>query len=475
MVAKCSLLLCTCFVLVVIIAFDISIIYVSGVSNKMRGLTYLSRRVLSTQPIMTIMRGRTDGVHMLRCAEVVNFDDDSIERCGAVIASGGLVAFPTETVYGLGANALNATAVQSIFAAKKRPNSDPLIVHVLDKDGMIALFDFSGGSNGGSLARGICESLWDAFCPGPLTIIYKAAAHIPSLVTAGTGYVGVRSPSHSIALKLLQASRGLPIAAPSANRFGHVSPTSSDHVLDDLGDADVKIIRDDLHSTGGCRVGLESTVCRLRVLPEDNSSAELTILRCGAVTVSMIASALRSRGLVRITVKVDNERHLSAKAGPGATAVDAPVVSEDTVVVAPGQMMRHYAPDIPTFIVSTAADATMTIDSSSIDLSSAAVIDFGGRLGDLRDRVRRYVDLSPAGDLHEACFGLFRELRAAESPEVLSAGVSTVLLPDLRGMVTPPSSDAAVGAAADTQGLELALWERMHRAASGTFIRVRIQ
>lgn len=455
----------------------------------MRGLPYLSRRVLSTQPMMTMMRGRVvDGVHTLRCAEVISCNDDNIERCGAVIAAGGLVAFPTETVYGLGANALNATAVQSIFTAKKRPNSDPLIVHVLDKDGMIALFDFSDDSNGGSLARSICESLWDAFCPGPLTIIYKAAAHIPSLVTAGTGYVGVRSPNHSIALKLLQASHGLPIAAPSANRFGHVSPTSSDHVLDDLGDADVKIIRDDVESTGGCRVGLESTVCRLRVLSEDHSSAELTILRCGAVTSSMIATALRSRGMADITVKVDNERHLSAMRGPGSTAIDAPaVVSEDAVVVSPGQMMRHYAPDIPTYIVtsSSAADATMTMmmmDSSSVDLSSAAVIDFGGRLSDLRGHVSRYVDLSPAGDLHEACFALFRELRAAESPEVLSAGVSTVLLPDLRciiSMVAPPLSSStsdAVGAAeamdTDTQGLELALWERMHRAASGTFIRI---
>jgi len=109
------------------------------------------------------------------------------------------------------------------------------------------------------------------------------------------------------------------------------------------------------------------------------------------------------------------------------------------------------------------------MDSSSVDLSSAAVIDFGGRLGDLRDQVRRYVDLSPTGDLHEACFALFRELRAAESPEVLSAGVSTVLLPDLRGMVaTHCSSSDAVGA----EGLELALWERMNRAASGTFIRI---
>ena len=467
-VANCSLLLCTCFVLVVIITFNISIAHVSGVNNMIRGLPYLSQRVLSTQPMMTMMRDRfVDGIHTLRSAEVVSCNDVSIERCGAVIAAGGLVAFPTETVYGLGANALNATAVQSIFTAKKRPNSDPLIVHVLDKDGMIALFDFSDGSNGGSLARGICESLWDAFCPGPLTIIYKAAAHIPPLVTAGTGYVGVRSPSHSIALKLLKASRGLPIAAPSANRFGHVSPTSSDHVLDDLGDADVKIIQDDVQSTGGCRVGLESTVCRLRVLP-DNSSAELTILRCGAVTSSMIASALGSRGLVRITVKVDNERHLSAKGGPGA-AIDAPVVSEDAVVVAPGQMTRHYAPDIPTYIVSNAADAMTMMDSSSVDLSSAAVIDFGGRLGDLRDQVRRYVDLSPTGNLHEACFALFRELRAAESPEVLSAGVSTVLLPDLRDMVaTHSSSSDAVGA----EGLELALWERMNRAASGTFIRI---
>jgi len=461
----------------IVVVFDFSTADALRASYDMRGLSSLSRRVLSSRHMM---RCRVDGVH-LRCAEVVNCNDESIKKCGEVIASGGLVAFPTETVYGLGANALNASAVQSIFTAKKRPNSDPLIVHVLDKSGMLALFDFADVLGGGSVARGICESLWDAFCPGPLTIIYKAAAHVPSLVTAGTGYVGVRSPSHSIALKLLQASHGLPIAAPSANRFGHVSPTSSDHVLYDLGDADVKIIRDDVESTGGCRVGLESTVCRLRVLP-DNSSAELTILRCGAVTSSMIATAVGSRGLMHVTVKVDNEKHLRAKTDlvPSSdAAIEAPV-SEDAVV-APGQMMRHYAPDIPTYIVSSATDDDVGVTDSFVGLSSAAVIDFGGRLDHLRDICRRYVDLSPTGNLNEACFALFRELRVAESPEVLSRGVTTVLLPDLRDMVDPDYGNSSISnvmaatIVADTQGLELALWERLHRAASGTFIRVRIE
>ena len=196
-------------------------------------------------------------------------DVDGINQSAAVLKAGGLVAFPTETVYGLGANALNDLSVRQIFAAKKRPATDPLIVHVLSKNDIYPLFEFEGPSAGAdddgktkTKAQLVCELLVDAFWPGPLTIIFKAKPIVPLSVTSGTGFVGLRSPRHPIARRLLEAS-GLPVAAPSANRFGHVSPTSPEHVMHDLGEEDIAVLRDDISVSGGCAVGIESTVCRV--------------------------------------------------------------------------------------------------------------------------------------------------------------------------------------------------------------------
>ena len=161
-------------------------------------------------------------------AQVLNCNEEGLRDAALILNAGGLVAFPTETVYGLGANALNAESVKNIFLAKKRPANDPLIVHILSKDNIYDLFDFSELKPeivGKSRAQVVCELLMDAFWPGPLTVIFKAKAAVPPEVTSGTGFVGLRSPRHLVARKLLEASN-LPVAAPSANRFGHVSPTS---------------------------------------------------------------------------------------------------------------------------------------------------------------------------------------------------------------------------------------------------------
>lgn len=147
-------------------------------------------------------------------AQQLEYGQQSIEIAGRTIAKGGLVAFPTETVYGLGANALMEKSVQAIFTAKLRPNSDPLIVHIADTSMMDILFDFEASTEGAAAKR-VCMTLAQAFWPGPLTIVCKASQRVPAVVCAGTGYVGVRCPSHSIALSLLRAS-GVPIAAPSA-------------------------------------------------------------------------------------------------------------------------------------------------------------------------------------------------------------------------------------------------------------------
>jgi tRNA threonylcarbamoyl adenosine modification protein (Sua5/YciO/YrdC/YwlC family) len=344
-------------------------------------------------------------------------------------------------VYGLGADALNASAVRSIFAAKKRPLSDPVIVHVPSSSLMLdRLFDLPVQSQASAVIRALAEDFW----PGPLTVIYKASGVVPDCVTASTGFVGVRCPRHPVAQRLLEAA-GIPIAAPSANRFGHVSPTSSGHVMDDLGDELLSVLEDD--SPEGCAIGIESTVCRVSAAGD-----EVRILRCGAVTSAHLDAALQLRGLA-CAVVVDNDR----------SKTKTPASGEEQHAVAPGQMMRHYAPDVPTYIVPSAPLLGVPTEllyrpQTPLSLAHAAVIDFGGRLSGLEARCRpRYVDLSPSGDPEEACRVVFRALRWTETLRATDPGLAAVLLPDLRQQ-------------AERNQVTRALWERLHRAASGSFI-----
>jgi L-threonylcarbamoyladenylate synthase len=229
-------------------------------------------------------------------------DPSAIAEGAAILRGGGLVAFPTETVYGLGANALDAAAVARIFAAKGRPTFDPLIVHLADRTWLERAVRATPEAAAILAAR---------FWPGPLTLVLPKAAVVPDLVTAGLDTVGVRVPDHSAAHALLEAA-DTPIAAPSANLFGHVSPTTAAHVVEQLGD------RVDAVLDGGpCRVGVESTIVSF-------ASGAPVVLRPGGVTREELAEALgRPVALVR-------ER--------------AP---EDTPLVAPGQLERHYATRTP--------------------------------------------------------------------------------------------------------------------------------
>jgi L-threonylcarbamoyladenylate synthase len=169
----------------------------------------------------------------------------SVERAAALIREGKLVAFPTETVYGLGANALDAAAVERIFAAKGRPHSSPLIVHVDSLAMAISL-----ARNWPAAAQTLAERYW----PGPLTLVVAKQPAIPDIVTAGLPTVGLRMPAHPVALDLIRAA-GVPIAAPSANRFTELSPTAAGHVPESLADY--------LLDGGSARVGIESTVLSL--------------------------------------------------------------------------------------------------------------------------------------------------------------------------------------------------------------------
>jgi L-threonylcarbamoyladenylate synthase len=172
-------------------------------------------------------------------------DSPSLAHAASILRNGGTVAFPTETVYGLGANALDATAVQAIFEAKQRPSWDPLIVHVANQEQL---------HNVASAIPGSGHLLIDAFWPGPLTLLLPKGAAIPPIVTAGRARVGVRMPRHPVARRLIELA-GVPIAAPSANSFGRTSPTRAEFVLQDL-DGRIDAVID----SGDTTLGLESTV-----------------------------------------------------------------------------------------------------------------------------------------------------------------------------------------------------------------------
>ena len=227
---------------------------------------------------------------------------EALERAGALIRSGELVAFPTETVYGLGANAMDADAVRRIFEAKGRPGDNPLIVHISGLSQLPALIAAEPSP--------AAHALMDAYWPGPMTLIFPKSAAVPGAVTAGLDTVAVRFPAHPAARALIDAA-GVPIAAPSANRSGRPSPTSARHVLEDM-DGRIPMILDG----GDCEVGLESTVI-------DLSGEMPRVLRPGGVTPEMIAEVCGGAG-------VD-------------PAVMRPL-GEGEVARSPGMKYRHYAP-----------------------------------------------------------------------------------------------------------------------------------
>jgi L-threonylcarbamoyladenylate synthase len=232
-------------------------------------------------------------------------NSEDVARAAALLRGGGLVAFATETVYGLGANALSAEAVAGIFAAKGRPAWDPLIVHVFSFQQLSSVARVES-----ELAKRV-EVLAEAFWPGPLTMLLPRTEAVPDAVTAGRPLVGVRVPGHPVARKLLQLS-GIPVAAPSANRFGHVSPTTAEHVLADL-DGRIDAVLD----AGPCAVGVESTVLDVGATP-------MVMYRAGGVLVSEIE--------VRTGVSVQVFR-----------AFEHPIAPES--LPSPGVGIRHYAPE----------------------------------------------------------------------------------------------------------------------------------
>jgi L-threonylcarbamoyladenylate synthase len=277
----------------------------------------------------------------------------------ACLAGGGLVAFPTETVYGLGADARNGKAIARLYAAKGRPAFNPLIAHIASIGAARQLGRFDGAA----------EKLAGAFWPGPLTLVLpkQPDCTVADLALAGLDSVAVRLPAHPVTRALLAAFDG-PVAAPSANRSGHVSPTSAEHVLADLrGRIDMVL------DGGSCKVGLESTIVACLDEP--------TLLRPG--------------GLPRDAI----ERVL------GRTLVVAP--AEDAVPIAPGMLASHYAPK-----------AKLRLDANAAE-PGEALLAFG-------PAPAATLNLSPRGDLIEAAANLFSHLRALDACGVQRIAVMRV-------------------------------------------------
>lgn len=234
--------------------------------------------------------------------DINNMDMDKLKFAAEVLKRGGLVAFPTETVYGLGADALNEQAVKSIFYAKGRPSDNPLIVHIAD---MLPLKDIVREIP--AAASKVMETFW----PGPITLVMKKSGIIPDVITAGLDTVAVRMPSHPVALALIKLS-GIPIAAPSANTSGRPSPTCAKHVIEDLfGKVDVII------DAGSTEVGLESTVLDVTADPP-------MILRPGGVTKEQLQKLFG-------TVSADPA---SVEKG----------IKSDVTPRSPGMKYKHYSP-----------------------------------------------------------------------------------------------------------------------------------
>lgn len=249
----------------------------------------------------------------------------AIREAARVIRAGGLVAFPTETVYGLGANALDAHAVARIFEAKQRPLNDPLIVHIADLADLTDLADPTG-------LTPLVATLTRAFWPGPLTLVLPRGSGVPPIVSAGLDTVAVRMPDHSIAQALICAA-GVPIAAPSANRFGHVSPTTAQHVLDDL-EGRIDLVLDG----GATPIGVESTVLDVTTQPP-------RILRPGGVTREQIQAALAGAG-----------KRLEIGDWRSTSNLQSPISQSPISLPSPGMLPSHYAPRAKLVLCSDTGD-----------------------------------------------------------------------------------------------------------------------
>lgn len=353
---------------------------------------------------------RTEVIHV----DPVNPETAVIERAAELLRAGQLVVFPTETVYGLGADAIQPAAVEQIFVAKGRPLSDPLIVHIAHEGELEALV-----TEVPSQARRLARTFW----PGPLTLILPAGPRVPKLVTAGLSTVAIRMPRHPVALALIRAT-GSPIAAPSANRFMHVSPTTAQHALADL-TGRVPLILDG----GLCAVGVESTIL-------DLCTETPTILRPGGVSLERLRAILPE-------VQLPPERkHLPE---------EEPLLQE--AQKSPGQLPVHYAPTVPTLLFEGSTEAMLKAILAEVKRREEQGEQVGVLVADedvvaFQDSGASIYALGRTPE--QVAVRLFAGLRVLEE-----AGVQVILCRSF-----------------DKRGLGLAIRDRLLKAAGGKIIKV---
>lgn len=341
--------------------------------------------------------------------------DKQLDHAAEVLRAGGLVAFPTETVYGLGANALDANAVEGIYRAKGRPADNPLIVHITQTDALQTLV---------SSIPTAASALMEAFWPGPLTLVMPKSDRVPSIITAGLDTVAIRMPFHPIALALIRKA-GIPVAAPSANSSGRPSPTLAKHVLEDL-NGKVDIIIDG----GSSHVGVESTVLDLTVEPP-------MILRPGGVTQEQLRKILGA---------VSTDPSLSKSP------------ADHVVPRSPGMKYRHYAPKAAMLLIQGPHERVVSEIGRRADLC----VSEGTATGILTtDETAAYYEPS----LHTSC--RFLSMGSRLHPETLASNLFRCLREFDEKKV-----DVILAEAPEIEGIGTAVMNRMMKAAGGNIIKV---
>ncbi len=339
-----------------------------------------------------------------------HIDPEIMEQAAHSLQHGQLVAFPTETVYGIGANALDPAAVDRIYAAKKRPKGDPLIVHIADAAQLPMVV-----AEVPQIARRLIEQFW----PGPLTLILPKNASIPNNVTSGMPAVAVRMPNHPIALDLIRRA-GVPVAAPSANLFSRPSSTSGRHVLEDFIDS-LDIVLDG----GDASIGVESTVINLVAEPP-------IILRPGGLSLEALQAVIPE------------------------VQLKSTYAAEDEVVASPGMLLKHYSPNAR-LLLFTGTDASRVCEQMQLEAQQLETS--GLRIGVLGTSAQReplaadnrvFFELGAADDLEGISKSLYRGMRELDAQQV----------------------DVILVSAPLKEGLGLAIWDRLYRAAEGNIIRV---
>lgn len=337
--------------------------------------------------------------------EDIHAQAEAFEDAGKILRGGGLVAFPTETVYGLGADGFNAEACADIYRAKGRPSDNPLILHVADRK-MV---------DSAATVTPLAEKILAAFCPGPVTMILPKRDAVPDSITGGLGTVGVRMPDNDIARAMIRAA-GVPVAAPSANISGRPSPTTAETVAEDM-DGRIPLIIDG----GPCRFGVESTII-------DCTGDTAVILRPGAVTREMLEEVC------------------------GSVALDPALVGADTVPKAPGMKYTHYAPKAPLTLINGAPEKLEKAFAEEIQReqekgNTVGIIvseELSEKLGQIvpKELIAVY---GPRGDYYEIAAHLYEALRSFDNKK----------------------ADILFGEATEEDGLGLAVMNRFRKSAGG--------